>query len=148
MNWFLGADISTAYFKRICLCSRCEHRVFTFYEFCFTSLCNCFEFILWPILSLPTVLFCLPRLFFRRHYPINSVTFSSLDPKDQRWVVIIRTIEMISYGWLWPALFCLNLLIHNNHLALSAAKLVDIKLEVGNIQILSQYWDLISDNGK
>ncbi|CAL8340022.1 unnamed protein product [Lota lota] len=25
------------------------------------------------------------RLFFRRHYPINSVTFSSLDPKDQRW---------------------------------------------------------------
>ncbi|XP_059925339.1 tensin-2-like isoform X2 [Gadus macrocephalus] len=24
------------------------------------------------------------RLFFRRHYPINSVTFSSLDPKDQR----------------------------------------------------------------
>ncbi|XP_010893263.4 tensin-2 isoform X2 [Esox lucius] len=25
------------------------------------------------------------RLFFRRHYPISSVTFSSLDPKDQRW---------------------------------------------------------------
>ncbi|XP_074485774.1 tensin-2-like isoform X1 [Sebastes fasciatus] len=25
------------------------------------------------------------RLFFRRHYPINSVTFSSLNPKDQRW---------------------------------------------------------------
>uniref|UniRef100_A0A1A7X0L4 Tensin like C1 domain containing phosphatase (Tensin 2) n=1 Tax=Iconisemion striatum TaxID=60296 RepID=A0A1A7X0L4_9TELE len=25
------------------------------------------------------------RLFFRRHYPINSVTFSSLDPQDQRW---------------------------------------------------------------
>ncbi|KAM4740177.1 LOW QUALITY PROTEIN: tensin-2-like [Anableps anableps] len=25
------------------------------------------------------------RLFFRRHYSINSVTFSSLDPKDQRW---------------------------------------------------------------
>ncbi|XP_039971796.1 tensin-3-like isoform X3 [Xiphias gladius] len=24
------------------------------------------------------------RLFFRRHYPINSVTFSSLDPQDQR----------------------------------------------------------------
>ncbi|XP_038130804.1 tensin-2-like isoform X1 [Cyprinodon tularosa] len=26
------------------------------------------------------------RLFFRRHYPINSVTFSSLDPHDQRWI--------------------------------------------------------------
>ncbi|XP_020559219.1 tensin-2 isoform X3 [Oryzias latipes] len=25
------------------------------------------------------------RLFFRRHYPINSVTFSSLDPHDRRW---------------------------------------------------------------
>ncbi|XP_023279291.1 tensin-2-like isoform X2 [Seriola lalandi dorsalis] len=25
------------------------------------------------------------RLFFRRHYPISSVTFSSLDPQDQRW---------------------------------------------------------------
>lgn len=25
------------------------------------------------------------RLFFRRHYPINTVTFSSLDPKDKRW---------------------------------------------------------------
>ncbi|XP_024126518.1 tensin-2 isoform X2 [Oryzias melastigma] len=24
------------------------------------------------------------RLFFRRHYPINSVTFSSLDPRDRR----------------------------------------------------------------
>ncbi|XP_005731400.1 tensin-2 isoform X2 [Pundamilia nyererei] len=24
------------------------------------------------------------RLFFRRHYPINSITFSSLDPHDQR----------------------------------------------------------------
>uniref|UniRef100_A0A146W9P1 Tensin n=1 Tax=Fundulus heteroclitus TaxID=8078 RepID=A0A146W9P1_FUNHE len=25
------------------------------------------------------------RLFFRRHYPINSVTFSSLGPQDKRW---------------------------------------------------------------
>ncbi|XP_039602702.1 tensin-2-like isoform X3 [Polypterus senegalus] len=25
------------------------------------------------------------RLFFRRHYPLNSVTFSSLDPQDRRW---------------------------------------------------------------
>ncbi|XP_034022903.1 tensin-2-like isoform X1 [Thalassophryne amazonica] len=25
------------------------------------------------------------RLFFRRHYPINSVTFSSVDPQDKRW---------------------------------------------------------------
>ncbi|KAL0977831.1 hypothetical protein UPYG_G00161850 [Umbra pygmaea] len=25
------------------------------------------------------------RLFFRRHYPISSVTFSCLDPQDQRW---------------------------------------------------------------
>ncbi|KAJ4927306.1 hypothetical protein JOQ06_015039 [Pogonophryne albipinna] len=25
------------------------------------------------------------RLFFRRHYPINSVTFSSINPRDQRW---------------------------------------------------------------
>ncbi|XP_042348396.1 tensin-2 isoform X1 [Plectropomus leopardus] len=24
------------------------------------------------------------RLFFRRHYPVNSVTFSSIDPKDRR----------------------------------------------------------------
>lgn len=29
---------------------------------------------------------CLHRLFFRRHYPINTVTFSSIDPQDQRWV--------------------------------------------------------------
>uniref|UniRef100_A0A673J383 Tensin-2-like n=1 Tax=Sinocyclocheilus rhinocerous TaxID=307959 RepID=A0A673J383_9TELE len=25
------------------------------------------------------------RVFFRRHYPINSVTFSSVDPQDRRW---------------------------------------------------------------
>ncbi|XP_041859733.1 tensin-2 isoform X2 [Melanotaenia boesemani] len=25
------------------------------------------------------------RVFFRRHYPVSSVTFSSLDPKDRRW---------------------------------------------------------------
>ncbi|XP_071384977.1 tensin-2-like [Centroberyx affinis] len=25
------------------------------------------------------------RLFFRRHYPISSVTFSSVDPQDHRW---------------------------------------------------------------
>ncbi|XP_047458266.1 tensin-2 isoform X2 [Mugil cephalus] len=25
------------------------------------------------------------RVFFRRHYPVNSVTFSSMDPKDRRW---------------------------------------------------------------
>ncbi|KAK7916391.1 hypothetical protein WMY93_012152 [Mugilogobius chulae] len=25
------------------------------------------------------------RIFFRRHYPINTVTFSSLDPQDKRW---------------------------------------------------------------
>ncbi|KAI5612373.1 tensin-2 isoform X3, partial [Silurus asotus] len=25
------------------------------------------------------------RVFFRRHYPINSVTFSSIDPQDRRW---------------------------------------------------------------
>uniref|UniRef100_A0A8C1W1N8 Tensin 2a n=1 Tax=Cyprinus carpio TaxID=7962 RepID=A0A8C1W1N8_CYPCA len=25
------------------------------------------------------------RVFFRRHYPINSVTFSSVDPQDKRW---------------------------------------------------------------
>lgn len=27
---------------------------------------------------------CLHRLFFRRHYPISTVTFSSLDPQDHR----------------------------------------------------------------
>ncbi|KAF7666087.1 hypothetical protein LDENG_00120380 [Lucifuga dentata] len=25
------------------------------------------------------------RVFFRRHYPVTSVTFSSIDPKDRRW---------------------------------------------------------------
>lgn len=25
------------------------------------------------------------RVFFRRHYPVNSVTYSSADPKDRRW---------------------------------------------------------------
>ncbi|XP_018615948.2 tensin-2 isoform X1 [Scleropages formosus] len=25
------------------------------------------------------------RVFFRRHYPVNSVTFSSVDPQDRRW---------------------------------------------------------------
>uniref|UniRef100_A0A8D3DDJ0 Tensin 2b n=1 Tax=Scophthalmus maximus TaxID=52904 RepID=A0A8D3DDJ0_SCOMX len=29
------------------------------------------------------------RLFFRRHYPINSVTYSSLDPQDKRWVIVM-----------------------------------------------------------
>uniref|UniRef100_A0AAQ4R6Z4 Tensin 2b n=1 Tax=Gasterosteus aculeatus aculeatus TaxID=481459 RepID=A0AAQ4R6Z4_GASAC len=33
------------------------------------------------------------RLFFRRHYPINSVTFSSLNPQDQRWVTGTLTIR-------------------------------------------------------
>ena len=25
------------------------------------------------------------RLFFRRHYPVNSITFCSTDPQDRRW---------------------------------------------------------------
>ncbi|KAJ8412221.1 hypothetical protein AAFF_G00144880 [Aldrovandia affinis] len=25
------------------------------------------------------------RLFFRRHYPVNTVTYSSVDPQDRRW---------------------------------------------------------------
>ncbi|XP_048872906.1 tensin-2 [Brienomyrus brachyistius] len=25
------------------------------------------------------------RVFFRRHYPVNSVTYSSVDPQDRRW---------------------------------------------------------------
>ncbi|KAG8129653.1 hypothetical protein E2320_016373 [Naja naja] len=25
------------------------------------------------------------KLFFRRHYPVNSVTFCSTDPQDRRW---------------------------------------------------------------
>ncbi|XP_069041206.1 tensin-2 isoform X2 [Lepisosteus oculatus] len=25
------------------------------------------------------------RVFFRRHYPVNSVTFSNVDPQDRRW---------------------------------------------------------------
>nr|XP_035943775.1 tensin-2 isoform X7 [Halichoerus grypus] len=25
------------------------------------------------------------KLFFRRHYPVNSITFSSTDPQDRRW---------------------------------------------------------------
>ncbi|XP_053174448.1 tensin-2 isoform X2 [Scomber japonicus] len=31
------------------------------------------------------------RVFFRRHYPVNSVTFSSVDPKDRRWTNSDRT---------------------------------------------------------
>ncbi|XP_007249191.3 tensin-2 isoform X1 [Astyanax mexicanus] len=31
------------------------------------------------------------RLFFRRHYPIHSVTFSSVDPQDQRWTNADKT---------------------------------------------------------
>ncbi|XP_067316086.1 tensin-2 isoform X4 [Pseudorasbora parva] len=31
------------------------------------------------------------RLFFRRHYPIHSVTFSSVDPLDQRWIAADNT---------------------------------------------------------
>lgn len=27
---------------------------------------------------------CPRRVFFRRHYPVNSVTYSSVDPKDRR----------------------------------------------------------------
>uniref|UniRef100_A0A8C8H2Z0 Uncharacterized protein n=1 Tax=Oncorhynchus tshawytscha TaxID=74940 RepID=A0A8C8H2Z0_ONCTS len=27
------------------------------------------------------------RVFFRRHYPVNSVTFSSIDPQDRRWAL-------------------------------------------------------------
>lgn len=25
------------------------------------------------------------KVFFRRHYPVNSITFSSTDPQDRRW---------------------------------------------------------------
>lgn len=25
------------------------------------------------------------RVFFRRHYPLNTVTYSSVDPQDRRW---------------------------------------------------------------
>jgi len=27
------------------------------------------------------------KLFFRRHYPVNSVTFCGLDPEERRWTV-------------------------------------------------------------
>ncbi|XP_057194970.1 tensin-2 isoform X2 [Triplophysa rosa] len=35
------------------------------------------------------------RLFFRRHYPIHSVTFSSVDPLDQRWIDADNTSHMM-----------------------------------------------------
>lgn len=36
------------------------------------------------------------RLFFRRHYPISSVTFSSLDPQDQRSVGVSSKLNVVA----------------------------------------------------
>ncbi|XP_055786856.1 tensin-2 isoform X1 [Salvelinus fontinalis] len=35
------------------------------------------------------------RVFFRRHYPVNSVTFSSIDPQDRRWTNSDRTTSKV-----------------------------------------------------
>ena len=42
--------------------------------------------------SLPHNNGCLsaPRLFFRRHYNVNTVIFCALDPKDRKWVYCVR----------------------------------------------------------
>ncbi|XP_037334050.2 tensin-2 isoform X1 [Pungitius pungitius] len=35
------------------------------------------------------------RVFFRRHYPVSSVTFSSIDPKDRRWTNSHNTADKV-----------------------------------------------------
>ncbi|XP_045143222.1 tensin-2 isoform X3 [Echinops telfairi] len=35
------------------------------------------------------------KLFFRRHYPVSSITFSSTDPQDRRWTNPDRTTSKI-----------------------------------------------------
>lgn len=51
------------------------------------------------------------RLFFRRHYPISSVTFSSLDPQDQRSVRVPSKLNVplllitISLALVRPCIF-------------------------------------------
>ncbi|XP_070597089.1 tensin-2 isoform X4 [Erythrolamprus reginae] len=35
------------------------------------------------------------KLFFRRHYPVNSVTFCSTDPQDRRWATMDGTTAKI-----------------------------------------------------
>ncbi|KAI3357203.1 hypothetical protein L3Q82_015667 [Scortum barcoo] len=37
------------------------------------------------------------RVFFRRHYPVNSVTFSSIDPKDRRWTNSDNTTRVFGF---------------------------------------------------
>ncbi|XP_070966519.1 tensin-2-like isoform X2 [Oncorhynchus clarkii lewisi] len=37
------------------------------------------------------------RLFFRRHYPINSVTFSSVEPQDQRWTNFDKSSKVFGF---------------------------------------------------
>nr|XP_054602158.1 tensin-2 isoform X2 [Nothobranchius furzeri] len=37
------------------------------------------------------------RVFFRRHYPVNSVTFSSIDPKDRRWTNSNNAVKVFGF---------------------------------------------------
>ena len=172
MNWFLGADISTAYFKGLSLCSpvgRCHggssvshHLIYStetkwflplFFSFCmYIHWTYCFTTVqlFWiHIMTYSEKYFSCTvsstKAIFQKTLPNQQCDVQQLRPKGPEvGSGIIRTFEMVSYR-LWPALFCLNLLIYYICLALSAAKLVDIKLELGNIQILWKYWDLISD---
>lgn len=40
-----------------------------------------------------TVTLSLFRLFFRRHYNVNTVIFCALDPQDRKWVLLISRKE-------------------------------------------------------
>lgn len=50
---------------------------------------TCFHHSFFTDLSLIYVflmVYCFHRLFFRRHYPSNTVTFCDTDPQDRKWV--------------------------------------------------------------
>lgn len=40
------------------------------------------------------------RLFFRRHYPNNTVTFCDIDPQDRKWVQTHENDDLKNHQWL------------------------------------------------
>lgn len=40
------------------------------------------------------------RLFFRRHYPNNTVTFCDIDPQDRKWVQTHENDDLMNHQWL------------------------------------------------
>ncbi|XP_010770890.1 tensin-like, partial [Notothenia coriiceps] len=46
---------------------------------------NVYIILYYLIFLISIFVFCFSRLFFRRHYPTNTVTFCDTDPQDRKW---------------------------------------------------------------